>query len=238
MRKRRVFVLLVSLVMLGVWVIASQTAYMPSGASETADTPDATVDTSEPESRSLAMAVLETLEVKGRAAKTGYTRTQFGNGWLNTGGCDTRNRILARDMSDAKISDDCKVLSGTLHDPYTGTSILFNRGATTSALVQIDHVVALSNAWQTGAQGLSLEKRAELANDPLELLAVDGEANQKKGDGDAATWLPANKAFRCQYVARQIAVKQKYGLWVTPPEKQAMQGVLSKCPEQALPAEK
>ncbi len=232
------FVLLVSLVMLGVWVIASQTAYMPSGASETADTPDATVDTSAPEGRSLAMAVLETLEVKGRAAKTGYTRTQFGNGWLNTGGCDTRNRILARDMSDAKISDDCKVLSGTLHDPYTGTSILFNRGATTSALVQIDHVVALSNAWQTGAQGLSLEKRAELANDPLELLAVDGEANQKKGDGDAATWLPANKAFRCQYVARQIAVKQKYGLWVTPPEKQAMQGVLSKCPEQALPAEK
>ena len=85
---------------------------------------------------------------------------------------------------------------------------------------------------------LSLEKRIELANDPLELLAVVGEANQKKGDGDAATWLPANKAFRCQYVARQIAVKQKYGLWVTPPEKQAMQGVLSKCPEQALPAEK
>ena len=238
MRKRRVFVLLVSLVMLGVWVIASQTAYMPSGASETADTPDATVDTSEPESRSLAMAVLETLEVKGRAAKTGYTRTQFGNGWLNTGGCDTRNRILARDMSDAKISDDCKVLSGTLHDPYTGTSILFNRGATTSALVQIDHVVALSNAWQTGAQQLTAEQRVALANDPLELLAVDGGANQKKGDGDAATWLPANKAFRCQYVARQIAVKQKYSLWVTLPEKQAMQGVLSKCPEQALPAEK
>ena len=238
MRKRRVFVLLVSLVMLGVWVVASQTAYMPSGASETADTPDATVDTSEPESRSLAMAVLETLEVKGRAAKTGYTRTQFGNGWLNTGGCDTRNRILARDMSDAKISDDCKVLSGTLRDPYTGTSILFNRGATTSALVQIDHVVALSNAWQTGAQQLTAEQRVALANDPLELLAVDGEANQKKGDGDAATWLPANKAFRCQYIARQIAVKQKYNLWVTPPEKQAMQGVLSKCPEQALPAEK
>ena len=232
------FVLLVSLVMLGVWVIASQTAYMPSGASETADTPDATVDTSEPESRSLAMAVLETLEVKGRAAKTGYTRTQFGNGWLNTGGCDTRNRILARDMSDIKVGDDCKVLSGTLHDPYTGTSILFNRGATTSALVQIDHVVALSNAWQTGAQQLTAEQRVALANDPLELLAVDGEANQKKGDGDAATWLPANKAFRCQYIARQIAVKQKYNLWVTPPEKQAMQGVLSKCPEQALPAEK
>ncbi len=230
--------MLVSLVMLGVWVIASQTAYMPSGASETADTPDATVDTSEPESRSLAMAVLETLEVKGRAAKTGYMRTQFGNGWLNTGGCDTRNRILARDMSDIKVGDDCKVLSGTLHDPYTGTSILFNRGATTSALVQIDHVVALSNAWQTGAQQLTAEQRVALANDPLELLAVDGEANQKKGDGDAATWLPSNKAFRCQYVARQIAVKQKYGLWVTPPEKQAMQGVLSKCPEQALPAEK
>jgi len=97
-------------------------------------------------------------------------------------------------------------------------------------------VVALSNAWQTGAQQLTRQKRIELANDPLELLAVDGPTNQAKGDGDAATWLPPNKAFRCQYVARQIAVKVKYTLWVTSAEKQAMQRVLSDCANQRVPS--
>jgi len=145
-----------------------------------------------------------------------------------------RNIILHRDLAGVTAGEDCKVLSGTLSDPYTAKQIVFVRGDTTSALVQIDHVVALSNAWQTGAQQLALEQRIALANDPLELLAVDGEANQKKSDGDAATWLPPNKPFRCQYVARQIAVKKKYSLWVTPAEKLAMQTVLAKCPEQTV----
>src|SRR5947199_120048 len=82
------------------------------------------------------------------------------------------------------------------------------RGQRTSAAVQIDHVVALSDAWQTGAQLLPALERARLANDPVELLAVDGPTNEAKGDGDAATWLPPNKPFRCAYVARQIAVKR------------------------------
>lgn len=184
-----------------------------------------------------ARNVLESLPVKGRAPKTGYTRSQFGTGWKRVGVCDMRNIILARDLIEAKVSNDCKVLSGKLNDPYTGAVVEFTRGADTSDDVQVDHVVALSNAWQTGAQQLTLERRNELANDPLELLAVDGTANQQKSDGDAATWLPANKAFRCQYIARQIAVKTKYSLWVTPPEKQAMQDVLSKCPNQTLPNE-
>ena len=231
------FVLLVALVMLAVWIVDSQAAYEPSVASEPNNAPRVAVDVPVSEDRKLATVALETLEVKGRAPKTGYKRTQFGNGWANVAGCDTRNRILARDMPDAKVSENCKVLSGTLNDPYTGKTILFMRGADTSALVQIDHVVALSNAWQTGAQGLTPEKRIELANDPLELLAVDGDANQKKGDGDAATWLPANKSFRCQYVARQIAVKAKYQLWVVPAEKQAMLSGLAKCPEQMVPVE-
>ncbi len=178
------------------------------------------------------------LPVKGRAPKTGYARSQFGDGWAKTNGCDTRNIILARDIKDATVGDDCKVMRGVLADPYTGKDIAFTRSATTSAAVQIDHVVALSNAWQTGAQQLSAEQRAALANDPLELLAVDGPTNQKKSDGDAATWLPPNKSFRCQYVARQIAVKKKYSLWVTEPEKTAMQRILANCPQQSLPTEK
>lgn len=176
-----------------------------------------------------ALQQLETLTVKGRAPKTGYSRAQFGNGWQITKGCDTRNVILARDLIDEEVDQACKVQKGKLTDPYTGNMIYFIRGQTTSDDVQIDHVVALSNAWQTGAQQLSAIQREELANDPLELLAVDGLQNQAKGDGDAATWLPPNKNFRCQYVARQIDVKVKYQLWVTEPEKRAMLRVLSSC---------
>lgn len=181
-----------------------------------------------------ALTVLETLPVKGRAAKTGYDRTQFGSGWLVTNGCDTRNIVLNRDLKDPVVDDECKVVSGTLNDPYTAKTISFVRGAQTSQLVQIDHVVALSNAWQTGAQQLTPFIREQLANDPLNLLAVDGAANQQKSDGDAATWLPANKPFRCQYVARQIAVKAKYTLWLTTAEKDAMVRVLAACPSQSI----
>lgn len=182
-----------------------------------------------------AVDILGTLAVKGRAPKTNYQREQFGDGWSKIGNCDMRNIILNRDMTTVVLADDCKVTSGTLSDPYTGVTIQFVRGEATSPLVQIDHVVALSNAWQTGAQLLTRERRVELANDPLELLAVDGSANQSKGDGDAATWLPAYKPFRCQYVARQIAIKAKYGLWVTQPEYEAMERVLATCPEQTVP---
>ncbi len=138
-------------------------------------------------------------------------------------------------MTNVVVNESCKVMSGMLADPYTGNSITFTRSKDTSAAVQIDHVVALSNAWQTGAQQLTPDKRIALANDPLELLAVDGAANQAKGDGDAATWLPPNKAFRCQYIARQIAVKAKYALWVTAAEKDAMNRVLAGCSDQHLP---
>ncbi len=187
------------------------------------------------QNESEAVAVLEELPVKGRAPKTGYTRSQFGDGWAKTLGCDTRNEVLRRDLTNTVINIECQVVSGTLLDPYTGKTIAFQRGSGTSQAVQIDHVVALSDAWQKGAQELSLQERVSLANDPLELLAVDGPANQQKSDGDAATWLPPNRVFRCQYVARQIAVKKKYGLWVTQAEKDAMTRVLNTCPGQRLP---
>lgn len=184
-------------------------------------------------SSSPAQAALDSLEVKGRAPKTGYSRAAFGDGWDTLNGCTTRNIILYRDLVDTQVNETCKVLSGTLHDPYTGEVITFSKEK--SNQVQIDHVVALSDAWQKGAQQLSSERRQQLANDPLELLAVDGAANQAKGDGDAATWLPSNKAFRCQYVARQIAVKVKYNLWVTVAERDSMRAVLSACPQEPLP---
>lgn len=176
-----------------------------------------------------AQAELAKLEVKGRAPKTGYTRKQFGDSWGKIGGCSIREVILARDLIEAKIDDKCRVLTGTLRDPYTGQVIKFQRGPETSSKVQIDHVVALSDAWQKGAQQLPQEEREKLANDPLNLLATDGPANQAKGDGDAATWLPPNKPFHCQYIERQVAIKRKYRLWVTNAEKEAMGKVLAGC---------
>lgn len=150
-------------------------------------------------------------------------------------GCATRDRILRRDLSD-KIyvtGGTCRVQSGTLHDPYTGETIKYVRG--TRSAIDIDHVVALMDAWQKGAQQWSATKRKTFANDPLDLLAVSASANRAKSDADAATWLPPNKGFRCQFVARQIAVKHKYGLWVTRAERDAMARVLTTCPNQRLP---
>jgi hypothetical protein len=195
--------------------------------------------TSQAQATGSAADKLETLAIKGRAPKTGYSRDQFSAGWADVGGCDTRNYILKRDMTDVitKSATDCTVESGTLNDPYTGKVIHFMRGASTSAAVQIDHVVAVSDAWQKGAQQIDVSKRAEFYNDPLNLLAVDGPTNDNKGDSDTATWLPPNKPFRCRYVARQIAVKAKYSLWVTQAEHDAMKNVLSTCPGQVLPSE-
>jgi hypothetical protein len=187
-----------------------------------------------------ASLVLETLEVKGRAPKTGYTRAQFGPSWadIDRNGCDTRNDILTRDLTQIiyrEGTQNCIVLSGVLVDPFSGESIAFTRGVSTSSEVQIDHSVALSDAWQKGAQKLSADARKAFANDPLNLMAVKGRLNSQKGDGDAATWLPPLKSYRCAYVARQIAVKAKYSLWVTLAEKNAMSSILSKCPQQLLP---
>ncbi len=236
MRKRRVFIILFALSALVAWVVVSEPKDVTPSIEIAGAASEVTGAGVEAPVAGSALAALDTIVIKGRAPKTDYKRTQFGDGWQLVGGCDTRNIILHRDLTDSIVSEDCKIMSGTLNDPYTGKTITFVRGESTSALVQIDHVVALSNAWQTGAQQLSPNQRVALANDPLELLAVDGAANQQKSDGDAATWLPPNKPFRCQYVARQIAVKIKYQLWMTPAEKQAVQTVLSRCPDQALPA--
>ena len=188
----------------------------------------------------VATALLETLPVKGRAPKTGFSREEFGQSWadVNRNGCDTRNDILKRDLTAITYKPktrDCVVLTGVLLDKYSGETINFVRGNISSMEVQIDHVVALSNAWQTGAFKLTKLERTALANDPLNLFAVKGRLNSQKSDGDAATWLPPLKSFRCAYVAQQIAVKAKYSLWVTAPEKSAMVGILAKCPSQQVP---
>ena len=216
----------------------------PSDTSPT-QAPEITVEPSSvatptPEASGDAATVLATLPVRGRAPKTGYRRGEFGQRWrdIDRNGCDTRNDILNRDLTNKTWRANtrgCVVLSGVLAEPYSGETRYFDKSQ--ASAIQIDHVVALSDAWQKGAQALTAAQRETLANDPLNLLAVDGRLNQQKSDGDAATWLPPHKGFRCAYVSRQIAVKAKYRLWVTEAESDAMVRILSNCPGQALPAD-
>ena len=210
----------------GVVLLASSLLF-PTQVSVAAETSTATKSQYES-----ALTALNKLPVKGRAAKTGYSREQFPH-WKDPdkNGCDTRNDILKRDLTKVSFksgTNNCKVISGSLLDPYSNKLISFDLSKSTSN-IDIDHVVALSNAWQTGAFQLTLAQRTNFANDPLNLLAVDAKLNRQKGDGDAATWLPPYKSYRCAYVARQVSVKSKYKLWVTPPEKTAISNLLSAC---------
>ncbi|MDP4332106.1 HNH endonuclease family protein [Curtobacterium sp. A7_M15] len=203
---------------------AGTTRASRTAAPSAADAPSAAAE--------IARAELAALPVKGKAPATGYDRVgEFGTAWLDVdrNGCDTRNDVLARDLSAITRQGSCRVMSGTLVSPYTGARIDFVRGEGTSTLVQIDHVVALENAWRTGAQQLSQREREALANDPENLFAVDQHSNGQKRSGDAATWLPAEKSFRCTYVEHQVAVKTKYRLWVAPAEHDAIARILSNC---------
>ena len=181
-----------------------------------------------------AAAVLETLEVKGRAPKTGYDRKAFGRGWVDVdrNGCDTRNDMLRRDLTDVVVdpkTNGCVALSGTLLDPYSGGTVVWVKGNKTSTAAQVDHVVALSDAWQKGAQEWSEDERVRFANDPRNLLVVSDTMNRQKKDGDAATWLPPRPEYRCEYVGLQVAVKAAYRLSVTEAERTAIGRVLAGC---------
>lgn len=192
-----------------------------------------------------ALSYAKKLVPKTWASHDGYTRAKFSLGWgdytWKVGGvshtCDLRNYVLQRDLTKVvrRSSDWCIVQSGDLLDPYTGTLIHFVRGVRTSNAVQIDHVVALSNAWSTGAQKLSVATRYQIANDPMNLLAVDGPTNGSKSDSDASEFLPPMVNYQCKYVARQLSVKRKYHLWVTSSERSSMIRVLTRCPKQTLP---
>lgn len=231
---RRLIITLVALVGAAIWVVVNPKSYDEifvevenDGASDGIQSAAVALASN----TKTALDVLEELDVKGRAPKTGYSREEFYDGWPEIDGCSLRQRILKRELGDTAVLDGCYVIAGEYDEPYTGQHVILTEKSQVSE-IQIDHVVALSDAWQKGAQYLSKETRFAIATDPLNLLAVDGAANKQKSDGDAATWLPKNKKFRCQYVARQVSVKYKYGLWVTKAEKEAISRILNNCPNE------
>lgn len=232
LRRRRFVMVIASLIAAALWIVMNPASYeeifLPvenTGAENGISSNETDVE------MPLAMELLDKLEVKGRAPKKGYTREQFYDGWPDVDGCSLRQRIIKREFGLSAVLDGCNVIKGEFDEPYTGEHMVFEDKVAIQTL-QIDHVVALSDAWQKGAQQLDYDTRYRLATDPMNLLAVEGEANKQKSDGDAATWLPKNKTFRCQYVARQVSVKYKYNLWVTEAEKNAIIKVLEKCPNE------
>ena len=238
LKTRRISVMLAALFVAVLWLVVNPASYEEiftpvenTGAENGIRDFDAEAVTVAHEGDKLAMDILEKLEVKGRAPKTGYSREEFYDGWPIVDGCSLRQRIIRREFGESAVLDECNVIGGEFDEPYTGEHRVFEN-KTEIAKIQIDHVVALSDAWQKGAQYKDKETRYKIATDPLNLLAVDGPANEQKSDGDAATWLPKNKKFRCQYVARQVSVKYKYGLWVTEAEKEAILRILEKCPHE------
>jgi hypothetical protein len=185
----------------------------------------------------VARQQLKQLEVRGWDRTSDFKRYQFGKAWsddvdveFGRNGCNTRDDILRRDLQNLVVRrGTCYAQSGTLVDPYSGVTIDFVRSPDTSKAIEIDHVVALADAWYKGARSWDPQRRLDFANDPRNLLAVSPKANFDKAFRDAASWLPPNEAFRCDFVARQIEVKAAYGLWLSAKEKKAMESVLSRC---------
>ena len=170
-----------------------------------------------------------------------YHRSAYGDAWDDDNdapgghnGCDTRDDILNRDLVDKTYVSVKRcpnaVATGTLHDPYTNTTIAFQRGAKVGEAVQIDHIVPLAYAWDMGASGWTFPERLRFANDPANLLAVQGQANQDKGDSPPAQWMPPNKAFDCQYAMQFIAVLRGYQLPVDEPSAGALRQAAATCP--------
>lgn len=185
----------------------------------------------------IARQQLRALPVRGWDRTSDFQRSQFGQAWSDDvnvefghNGCNTRDDILRRDLKNLVVRPfTCFAQSGTLVDPYTAATIEFVRGPQTSNSIEIDHVVSLADAWYKGARGWDSQRRLDFANDPRNLLAVSPRANFEKAFRDAASWLPPNAEFRCDFVARQVEVKTAYGLWLSAKEKRAMAEVLSRC---------
>lgn len=232
-----------------VTVTVTQTA-TPSASLTSSTAPPATNQPARPlwdtpTAGAVALDLVKTLPVRAAQAQ-GYRRDAFGQRWSDASpapggrnGCDTRNDVLRRDLTAVQLkpgTNGCVVLSGALVDPYSGRSIDFVRGVASSSAVQIDHVVSLRSGWQAGAHAWTDTDRVAFANDPLNLVSVSGEDNVSKGDRDAAGWLPKNLSYRCEYVARQVAVKARWRLSVTPAERETITRTLQQCPGQKASA--
>ncbi|MFJ8212277.1 HNH endonuclease family protein [Streptomyces sp. NPDC096033] len=191
-----------------------------------------------PPDAATARAQLKGLKVEWGRNWESYKREAFGRYWSDDtdgvggrNGCDTRDDVLRRDLAELREGDrnPCVVVSGLLHDPYTGKELPYTYRR--ASQIETDHVVALGAAWRAGAYAWTPARRLEYANDLDVLLAVDKQTNQDKGSRTADKWRPPRRAYWCEYARRYTGIKAKYGLSVTPPEKTALEELLGTCPQ-------
>lgn len=197
--------------------------------------PELTASTAAPSDDAAdALTLLAGLRDVSGTADAEYDRDAFGQAWYDAdrNGCDTRNDILRRDLVDTTLKSDtngCKVLTGTLVDPYSGETVEFVSGTNTSALVQIDHIIPLSWAWHHGAEFWTLEERREFANSPDNLLATIGSINQSKSDSGPDRWMPPAEAVHCDYTSGYVELLAEWDLGVNAAERAFFESALARC---------
>lgn len=177
-----------------------------------------------------ATAALTTLALFDRydTPVAGYSAAAFGEDWVDVdrNGCATVDDILHRDLDPDEREGSCEVQTGVLHDPYTGATVDFVRG---TGLVSVDHLISAENAWNGGAADWNAVERAEFFNDPLNLISVSSAAATERSGADAASWMPSDQAFHCDYVQRQVKVLKRYDLAVSDAEHAAAAATLTVC---------
>ncbi|MEU3885763.1 HNH endonuclease family protein [Streptomyces sp. NPDC029041] len=203
-------------------VAAAATALISSVALFNAPTASAALPT--PVSGATARSYLATLTVAAEN-RTGYNRDLFPHWITQSGTCNTREVVLQRDGTNVQQDSSCAATSGSWYSPYDGATW------TAASDVDIDHLVPLAEAWDSGAGSWTTSRRQAFANDLTrpQLIAVTDNVNQAKGDQDPATWMPSRTDYRCTYVRAWVQVKYYYGLSVDSAEKSALQNHLASC---------
>lgn len=179
-----------------------------------------------------ALAELDAVPAVDGPPPVAYDRALFGQRWADEdrNGCDTRNDTLRRDLVDVAFkpgTHDCVVIAGVLHDSYTGETVPFEFKSDGYQPVQVDHLIPLALAWETGADRWTDEKRRAFANDPENLQITT--ANQAKGDSGPGAWLPPNPGYLCTYAIRFTHLTVKYELAVTTPDRTVTRELLERC---------
>ena len=203
-------------------ILGALTALIASVAVLNGPTASAALPT--PVSAATARTYLASLTV-ATENRTGYSRDLFPTWITISGTCNTREYILKRDGSNVVTDSACAATSGSWYSPYDGATW------TAASDVDIDHLVPLAEAWDSGASAWTTARRQSFANDVTrpQLLAVTDNVNQSKGDQDPATWMPSLTSYRCTYVRAWVQVKYYYGLSVDSAEKTALTNYLANC---------
>lgn len=195
-----------------------------------------------------ALQALDGIDVTPATRIPAYNRKeQFtpggkGTSWPDIAGtgCNTRDDILAAQLTNVVRNEKCQVVTGTLDDPYTGNVIDFERDVTVngkkvggnSMAVQIDHKYPLKKFWEGGAWKWTLEERVAAANDPLNLVASDGPANNFKSAKGPSEWMPStsgNAAYDCTFATDVVTVLVKYDLTATKADIASLRSTLTTC---------